>query len=254
VVGEINIWQFLAGLGVFLLGMSLIEEALETLAGRTFKKFLRRHTQHPIKAIGSGILVTVILQSSSVVSLMVLAFVGAGVIELKNAIGVIIGANLGTTFTGWVVAYFGFSLDIENAIMPMLAIGGLSVAFLTNKKWYQHLGKLLIGLGFLLMGLLYMKEGMELFAQQIDLSILKESSPYWMFLVGFVLTAIIQSSSASMVITLSALSAGIVTLPAAAAMVIGSDLGTTVTTIIGGIKGTKAKKRVALSQVNYWYK
>ena len=248
-IGEINIWQFLAGLGVFLLGMSLIEEALETLAGRTFKRFLRRHTKHPIKAIGSGILVTVILQSSSVVSLMVLAFVGAGVIELKNAIGVIIGSNLGTTFTGWVVAYFGFSLDLESAIMPMLAIGGLSVAFLNQRKWYQHLGRFLIGLGFLLMGLMYMKEGMDIFAQKLDLSILKESSPYWMFFVGFVLTAIIQSSSAAMVITLSALSAGIFTLPAAAAMVIGNDLGTTVTTMIGGIKGTKSKKRVALGQV-----
>ena len=94
--------------------MVLLETALEQLTGRAFKKFLRKHTNNPVKAILSGVFITTILQSSSVVSLMVLAFVGAGIIELRNAIGIILGSNLGTTFTGWIVAYFGFSFNIES--------------------------------------------------------------------------------------------------------------------------------------------
>lgn len=246
-LSQFEIWEFLAGLGIFLLAMVLLETALEFLAGRSFKKFLRRHTNHPIKAIFSGIGITAILQSSSVVSLMVLAFVGAGIIELKNAIGIIIGSNLGTTLTGWVVAYFGFSFNIESFALPFLAFGGLSMVFFPKKETLYHIGQLFIGFGFLFLGLDYMKSSIDLFAQNFDISPFAEWNAYWFFLIGFVLTAIIQSSSAAMVITLSALSANMIAIDAAAAMVIGSDLGTTITVLFGGIKGTPAKKRVALS-------
>ncbi len=244
---QFEIWEFLAGLGIFLLAMVLLETALEFLAGRSFKKFLRRHTNHPIKAILSGIGITAILQSSSVVSLMVLAFVGAGIIELKNAIGIIIGSNLGTTLTGWVVAYFGFSFNIESFALPFLAFGGLSMVFFPKKETLYHVGQLFVGFGFLFLGLDYMKSSIDLFAQNFDISPFAQWNAYWFFLVGFVLTATIQSSSAAMVITLSALSANMIALDAAAAMVIGNDLGTTITVLFGGIKGTPGKKRVALS-------
>ena len=244
---QFQIWEFLAGLGIFLLAMVLLETALEFLAGRSFKKFLRRHTHHPLKAMLSGIGITAILQSSSVVSLMVLAFVGAGIIELKNAIGIIIGSNLGTTLTGWVVAYFGFSFNIESFALPFLAFGGLSMVFFPKKEKLYHIGQLFVGFGFLFLGLDYMKSSINQFAQNFDISPFIEWSAYWFFLIGFVLTAIIQSSSAAMVITLSALSANMIEMDAAAAMVIGSDLGTTITVLFGGIKGTPAKKRVALS-------
>ena len=127
-------WEFLAGLGIFLLAMALMENSLEELAGRSFKKFLRQYTNHPVKAVFSGVFITIILQSSSVVSLMVLAFVGAGIIELRNAIGIVIGSNLGTTLTGWLVAYFGFSFNIESFALPFIAIGGLSMVFFAQKK------------------------------------------------------------------------------------------------------------------------
>lgn len=246
-LSQFQIWEFLAGLGIFLLAMVLLESALEFLAGRSFKKFLRRHTHHPIKAILSGISITAILQSSSVVSLMVLAFVGAGIIELKNAIGIIIGSNLGTTLTGWVVAYFGFSFKIESFALPFLAFGGLSMVFFPKKENLYHIGQLFVGFGFLFLGLDYMKSSIDQFATNFDISPFAEWNAYLFFLVGFVLTAIIQSSSAAMVITLSALSANMIAIDAAAAMVIGSDLGTTVTVLFGGIKGTPGKKRVALS-------
>lgn len=244
---QFNIWEFFAGLGIFLLAMMLLEDALGQLAGRPFKKFLRKHTTHPVKAILNGTFITSILQSSSVVSLMVLAFVGAGIIELRHAIGIIIGSNLGTTFTGWIVAFFGFDVDIESFSLPFLAFGGLSMVFFSKNEKLNKVGQLLVGFGFMFLGLEYMKSSIALLAENFDISPFSGYSPYLLFFVGFVLTAIIQSSSAAMVIALSALSSGIISLEAAAAMVIGNDLGTTITVILGGIKGTPAKKRVALS-------
>jgi phosphate:Na+ symporter len=244
---SLDIWKFLAGLGIFLMGLFFIEEALKNLAGSSFKKFLRKHTQNSFKAIMSGTITTAILQSSSVVTLIVLAFVGAGVMTLQNALGVIIGSNLGTTFTGWIIAVFGFQLDIESFSMPFIALGGLSLLFLKNNKRLVEFGRLIMGFGLLFLGLNFMKVSIELFSTHIDISAYTTYGPYIYFVVGLVLTAIIQSSSASMVITLSALHTGIISLDAAAAMVIGSDLGTTITILFGGLNGTPSKKRVALS-------
>ena len=106
-----EIWHFLAGLGLFLYGISRIERSLRRLGGRRFVHTLRRHTKNPVESIASGTILTALLQSSSLVSLMVLAFVGSQFIPMSNALGIIMGANLGTTFTGWVVAIFGFKLD-----------------------------------------------------------------------------------------------------------------------------------------------
>ena len=108
-----NFWQLLAGLSIFLFGMYQLEIALKQLAGRTFKLFLRKHTENKLSAIFSGTIVTAVLQSSSVVTFMVLSFVGAGVINMRNALAVVLGSNLGTTLDSWVVAMLGFKLDIE---------------------------------------------------------------------------------------------------------------------------------------------
>ena len=240
-----DIWTFLAGLGTFLLGLFFIENGLHHLVGRTFKKWLRTQTTHPIKGILGGTLITMLLQSSSVVSLMALAFVGAGILPLKNAIGVLFGTNLGTTFTGWIVASLGFEVEIAEFAMPLLALGGMAFTFSKPGSHLYEVGRLLLGFGFLFVGLDWMKGSIEGWAQSFDMTPYRALSPYWLFLVGFVLTAIIQSSSAAMVITLSSLYAGVISLEAAAAMVIGNDLGTTLTVIIGAIKGTPAKQQVA---------
>lgn len=245
--GSVDFWKFLAGLSIFLIGLFFLEEALKTLAGSSFKKLLKKHTQNPLKAIIMGTLVTAVLQSSSVVTLIVLAFVGAGVMTLRNALGVIIGSNLGTTFTGWIVATLGFKVDIEGFAMPFIAIGGLSMIFFKDNKKLNEFGRFFLGFGLLFLGLNFMKASIEQFATSFDLSPYIAYGPYGLFLVGFVLTAIIQSSSAAMVITLSALNAGMMPLEAAAAMVIGNDLGTTITILLGGLSGTAAKKRVAMS-------
>jgi phosphate:Na+ symporter len=156
-----EVWKFLAGLGIFLFGMQLLEQGLKGLAGRPFKKFLRRHTTTPLKGILGGIGVTGVLQSSTLISLMMIAFVGAGVLPLHNAIGVIFGANLGTTATGWIVATLGFDLDIESFALPMIAIGGLILIFFQKWERLSQLGRLILGFGFLFFGLSFMKETIE---------------------------------------------------------------------------------------------
>lgn len=245
-MNNIDIWKFAAGLGLFLFGMTQLENGVKELAGRRFKVFIKKHTENKIKAIFGGTLITALLQSSSVVSLMLLAFVGAGVISMQNALGVILGSNLGTTFTGWLVATLGFKIDIENFIMPFIAMGGLLVVLFPKRHNLFNTGLLTIGLAFLFLGLSFMKDSIAYLAENFDVSSFTEYGALVFLLVGFVFTAIIQSSSATMVITLSALSAGIISFQAGAAMVIGANLGTTITVLLGGFQGTASKKRVAL--------
>ncbi|SIN68608.1 Na/Pi cotransporter family protein [Algoriphagus halophilus] len=241
-----DLWKFLAGLGLFLYGMSQLENGVKELAGRRFKVFIKKHTKNKFKAILTGTVVTALLQSSSVVSLMLLAFVGAGVISMKNALGIILGSNLGTTFTGWLVATLGFKVDIEHFIMPFIALGGLLAVLFPKRPQLFNTGLLILGLAFLFLGLSFMKDSISYLAENFDISIFADYGPFVFLLVGFFFTALIQSSSATMVITLSALNAGIIEFHAAAALVIGADLGTTITVLLGGFQGTVSKKRVAL--------
>ncbi|MDG1913476.1 MAG: Na/Pi symporter [Crocinitomix sp.] len=121
------------------------------------KKILRQFTNTPLKGVSVGIVITAILQSSSVVSLMVLAFVGAGIIQLKNAIAIIFGTNLGTTFTGWIVVWIGFGIDIESFALPLIAIGGIGLILFSKFEKIHQSGRFLMGFGLLFLGLEYMK-------------------------------------------------------------------------------------------------
>jgi phosphate:Na+ symporter len=245
VTEDLDLWRLLAGLGLFLFGMYQLELALKQLAGRPFKRFLRQHTRHPVKGVLSGAFATAVLQSSSVVSLIVLAFVGTGIISLASAIGIVFGSNLGTTATGWIVATIGFKLDIEVLALPLVAIGGFGVVWSragTRRAGFSHL---IVGLGLMLMGLEFMKSG-SMSATTLFDPVALNIYPAIVFLaVGFLLTAIIQSSSATIMITLSALYAGVIPLASAAAVAIGADLGTTITALLGALMGSVAKKRVA---------
>jgi len=142
-------WKFLAGLGIFLFGMHLLEESVKSLSGKTFRRMIRLYTDGTLRAIGSGSLVTAVLQSSSAVSLMVLAFVGAGVLSMENAIGVMMGSNIGTTFTAWIVATLGLKLKIESFAFPLIGLGGVGLIFLGSYAKLLQSSKLLIGFGFL---------------------------------------------------------------------------------------------------------
>ena len=241
-----EIWQLTAGLGLFLLGMSFIEQSLNTLGGVNLQGFLQRHTENPFKAVIGGTLATAVLQSSSVISLIVLAFVGAQMIQMQNALAVIIGANLGTTFTGWIVAFFGFKVAFDSLSFPLMACGLIGMTLLDRRSAKHQYSKLVGGFGLLLFGLTFMKAAMEGAGADFDLSVFQGHSIYVFFIFGALFTAVIQSSSASMAITLTAVSMGIIDLKSAVAIVIGADLGTTVTVILGAINGTAPKKRVAL--------
>ena len=127
-----DIWRLLAGLGIFLFGIYLMEDSIKELAGKSFKKIIRRYTETRLSAVLSGTFSTAVLQSSSAVNLMVLAFVGAGIMSLGNAMGVILGANVGTTFTAWIVAFFGFKVSIESFALPLIALGGLGLIFFSS--------------------------------------------------------------------------------------------------------------------------
>jgi len=243
----IEVWPLLAGLGLFLFGMSVIEDSLNILIGRSMKNFLRNQTKNPVKAILTGGLVTILLQSSTLVTLLVMSFTSAGIIGLKNGIGIILGANLGTTLTGWLVSLLGFKFQIQTAILPFLAIGGLGT-MLFKKAPYNQLFRFLMGFSFMFLGLGYMKDGFTEFAATIDYSLLVGQPKFLLLLFGFILAAMIHSSSACMVIYLSVLAAGMIDIQQAFFLVIGSDMGTTVTGLLGSVGGNSIKKKTAWAQ------
>jgi phosphate:Na+ symporter len=242
-------WKFLAGLGIFLFGMFMVEESIKLLAGRSLKTLIRRFTGTRTKALFTGIFSTAVLQSSSAVSLMVLAFVGAGLLTLANAVAVTMGAMVGTTLTAWIVAVFGFSFKIDALALPMTGLGGLGLIVLGQSARYVHVSKLLAAFGFLFLGLDYMKTSVEALAAAIDLTTLPDLGLWVYVLAGTVLTAIMQSSSAAIAVILTTLFAGIIDFRQAAAMVIGANVGTTMTILIGAIGGIEAKKQTAISSL-----
>jgi phosphate:Na+ symporter len=247
----LDIWKLIAGLGIFLFGMSMLEFAIRILSGKTFRRMIRLYTNGRIRSIGSGTFVTAILQSSSAVSLMVLAFVGAGVMSMQNAIGVIMGSNLGTTLTVWIVAIVGFKLKIETFALPFIGLGGIGLIFCDSSdkpKQYQ-VCRVLLGFGFLFLGLDYMKGSVENVGQNFDLSSVPDYGLWLYLIVGTLLTAIMQASAASIAVILTALHSGLITFDIGVAMVIGANVGTTITVILGALGGIPAKKRVAFSHL-----
>jgi phosphate:Na+ symporter len=248
-IGDLDLWKLMAGLGIFLFGMVLLEESVKSLSGRAFRRMIRLYTDTRLKAIGSGTLVTAILQSSSAVSLMVLAFVGAGVMSMQNGVGVIMGSNIGTTFTAWIVATLGFKIKIESFALPFIGIGGIGLMFFRNSTKLSHTSRLLIGFGFLFLGLDYMKGSVENIAQIFDVSRIPDYGLWLYLLIGILLTAVMQASAASIVIVLTALNSQLITFEIGAAMVIGANVGTTITVLLGAIGGAPVKKRVGFSHL-----
>lgn len=248
---QVDFWKLLAGLGLFLFGMFMLEESVRALSGKAFRRIIRHSTNGRLKSIGSGTLITAILQSSSAVSLMVLAFVGAGVMNMENAIGVIMGSNIGTTLTAWIVATLGFKLKIESFALPFIGLGGIGLVFLGQTTKISHLAKLAIGFGFLFLGLDYMKVSVENIAQNFDLSQIPDYGVWLYLAIGMILTAIMQASAASIAIVLTALHSQLITFEVGAAMVIGANVGTTITVLLGSIGGSQPKKRVAFSHLTF---
>jgi phosphate:Na+ symporter len=227
-------WKFLAGLGIFLFGMFMMEESVKLLAGRSFKTLIRRCTESRLKGLATGFITTAILQSSSAVSLMVLAFVGAGLMSLANAVAVLMGTMVGTTCTAWIVALVGFQLKIDVFALPLIGIGGLGLIFFSGSIRYINISKLLVAFGFLFHGLDYMKSSVETFAAAVDLSLLPDFGLWVYVLTGIILTTLFS---------------GIIDFHEGSALVIGANVGTTVTVLLGAIGGVPAKKQTAVSSL-----
>ena len=246
-----QVFQLLAGIGLFLFAMNLLEDSLKNLSGRSFKLFLQRVTKNRLGAAVGGALVTAVLQSSSMVSLMVLAFVGAGVFTMKTALAVILGANLGTTLDSWLVASLGFKVKIEVAAYPSIFVGGFLLVLFGKRRMIQYTAYFLLGFGLLFIGLSFMKTAM---ADQVGLFDLRRHAelPGVVFLLtGFLITLLVQSSSVTMALTLSALHAGVIGFAPAAAIVLGAETGTTMKIMLAAMGGNASKKRVALGNIVY---
>ncbi|TVR76267.1 MAG: Na/Pi cotransporter family protein [Chitinophagaceae bacterium] len=247
----LNVWTLLAGLGIFLLGMYMLENAIQDLSGKALRQILKKYTNNNFKAILTGALSTAILQSSSTVTLLLMAFVSAGLMTLQNGIGVIIGTNIGTTMTSWIVASVGFKLDIEAFALPFIAIGGIGLIFFGKSQRLVNISKITSGFGLLFLGLDYMKKSMDLWAASADIAQIAGMGIIALFFIGFLFTVVVQSSSAAMAIVLSSVYSEIISFEQAAVMVIGVNLGTTLKIILVSFGGSVNKKRVGFSHFSF---
>ena len=226
-----------------------LEKGINGLAGKSFRKFLKNFTDTPIKGILTGTFTTGILQSSTLVTLLTSAFIGGGLISLQNAISVIIGANIGTTSTAWIVALLGFKINISTFANPFLAIGTLTYLFMDNRPILKSIGSFLMGFGLLFLGIDFMKETMEDMTEHLDFEQFGNYGMWMFFVSGMLITAMIQSSSAMMVIILTALHTGAIDIIQASVMTVGANIGTTFSLVLASVKGTADKKRLAASHV-----
>ena len=251
-MGILQIFTLLGALGMFLYGMNLMSSGLQKAAGDRLRGFLSAMTSNPFKRVMTGVGITALIQSSSATTVMVVSFVNAGLLTLVQAIGVIMGANIGTTITAWMVSLLGFKADISILAVPLMLLGFLCSN--SKKDKYKNIGELIVGFSLLFLGLSFMKNSVPDLKQTPEvLEFVRQWSGYGfssilIFLgVGTVLTLILQSSSATMAITLIMLSMGWIPFPMACAMVLGENIGTTITANIAASVGNPAAKRAALS-------
>ncbi len=238
--------EIAAGVSIFLFGMLFLEAGFKAFTGGILEKVLQRTTNTLPKSIGFGVISTTIMQSSSLVSVITISFISAGLITLAAGIGIIFGANIGTTTGAWLVAGFGLKVKISAYAMPMLAFG--IVLTFQKSKALKGIGSVLAGLGFLFLGIHHMKEGFEAFRDQIDLARFAIEGYPGLFLfafIGLAATVVMQSSHATLVLIITALAAAQITYDNALALAIGANIGTTITAIIGSLSANVQGKRLA---------
>ncbi|MBQ8645771.1 MAG: Na/Pi cotransporter family protein [Bacteroidales bacterium] len=251
-MGILQIFTLLGALGMFLYGMNLMSSGLQKASGNKLRSFLTAMTSNPFKGVLTGLGITSIIQSSSATTVMVVSFVNAGLLTLAQAIGVIMGANIGTTVTAWLVSWLGFKADISILAVPLMLFGFLFSNSKRNQR--QNIGELIVGFCLLFLGLSFMKESVPDLNQTPQvLDFVKTWSSHGfgsvlIFLIfGTLLTLVLQSSSATMAITLIMLSMGWIPFNMACAMVLGENIGTTITANIAAAVGNTQAKRAAMS-------
>lgn len=244
-----NLGAMAGGLGLFLLGMTLMTDGLKLAAGPALHRILQGATRTRIHALGSGILVTTLVQSSSAVTVATIGFVNAGMLSLGPAIWVLFGANLGTTMTGWIVALVGLKLKVEALAMPLIGVGVL-LRLTGGERRHGAIGTTLAGFGLLFLGIALLQQTFAGLAGKISLPQGESATAVLAQLgIGVVMTILMQSSSAAMAITLAAAQGGLIGMQGAAAVVIGANIGTTVTALIASVGATPNARRAAVAHV-----
>ena len=248
----LQVFTLLGALGMFLYGMNLMSGGLQKAAGDRLRNLLAARTASPFKGVLTGLGITTVIQSSSATTVMVVGFVNAGLLTLMQAVGVIMGANIGTTVTAWIISILGFKADISILAVPLMA-GGF-VMSMAKKEKYRNISEFVIGFALLFLGLSLMKnsvpdlretpEVLQFITQWTDYGF---GSVLIFLLIGTIMTLVLQSSSATMALTLIMLSMGWIPFTAAAAMVVGENIGTTITANIAASVGSPNARRAALA-------
>jgi phosphate:Na+ symporter len=248
VVSSTNAKTIIAGIAIFLIGMHYMENGFKLFSGGALESVLKRFTGTTPRAIFTGFLSTSVVQSSSLVSVIVISFLSAELIGLTQAVGVVFGSNIGTTTTAWLVSTFGLKIKISAYALPMLTFG--VVMQFSKHVSYKGLGSVLIGLGFIFLGIAYMKEGFETLKEGLDLAeyAMDGYAGVLVYIIlGAVATVVIQSSSATMAIIITALATGQIDYINALSLSIGANIGTTVTAALGSLTSNRNGKRLAVA-------
>jgi phosphate:Na+ symporter len=247
-----QVLKVLGSLGLFLYGMTLLSEGLQKVAGDKMRSILAAMTSNSFKRVLTGLFITAIIQSSSATTVMVVSFVNAGLLSLAQSVGVIMGANIGTTVTAWIISLLGFKADIAVLSIPLIGVGFAFMMFKSKKR--KSIGELIIGFALLFLGLSFLKESVpDLKSTPEVLEFLKEWTSFGFFstlifvAIGTVLTIVLQSSSATMALTLVMCSYGWIPFEMAAAMVLGENIGTTITANIAAAIANVSARRAALA-------
>ncbi len=246
--------KLLGSLALFLYGMKIMSEGLQKFAGDRLRTILTAMTTNRVTGVLTGILITALIQSSSATTVMVVSFVNAGLLTLSQSIGVIMGANVGTTVTAWLISVFGFKVDIAAFALPLLAIG-IPLLF-SQKSTRKSIGEFIFGFSFLFMGLSYLQvyspdlgknpEMLAFVQEWTDLGFL---SILIFVLVGAVITMIVQASAATMAITLIMCANGWISFELGAALAMGQNIGTTITANLAALTGNTQARRAALAHL-----
>lgn len=242
----------LGGVGLFLFGMSTLTNGLKGLASAQVRRALARFTRTPLSGAVTGALTTAVIQSSSATTVTAVGFVGAGLLTFTQALGIIFGANIGTTVTGWMVALLGFKLHLGLAAMPLLLVGVLLSMFLRGR--WAEIGRAVAGFSLVFIGIDAMQQGMAAFEGQVTPADFPGDSllgRLQLVLIGVAITLVTQSSSAGVATALVALTAGAISFPQAAALVIGMDVGTTFTAALATVGGSRAMRQTGFAHVVY---
>ncbi len=246
--------KLLGSLALFLYGMKIMSEGLQKFAGDRLRRILTAMTTNRVTGVLTGLLITALVQSSSATTVMVVSFVNAGLLSLSQSIGVIMGANIGTTVTAWIISALGFKVDMAAMSLPLLAIG-VPMLF-SGKSNHKYIGEFIFGFSFLFMGLSMLKENAPDLQQNPEmLSFLQNytdmgfASIILFVIVGTVLTMIVQASAATMAITLIMCANGWISFEIGAALVLGENIGTTITANLAAITGNVPAKRAALAHL-----